>query len=171
VNEQATYLGKGIMEWVHTLEHSDPLRRRLAAYALGEIGLQAQAAVPALRGALQDPVNWVRVWAAAAFAKVTEDRSAVALLVAEMHAPQAFVRSLVAWHLGRLGANFPGIEAGIDALQQLLEDDDPSVQVEAGVALQTLQSKGSLPSGTAFLSAHKWQGLALQPHSPDFLRY
>jgi HEAT repeat protein len=58
--------------------------------------------------------------------------------------------------LGRLGANFPGIEAGIDALQQLLEDDDPSVQVEAGVALQTLQSKGSLPSGTAFLSAHKW---------------
>jgi len=105
--------------------------------------------------ALQDPVNWVRVWAAAAFAKVTDDRSAVALLVAERYAPQAFVRSLVAWHLGRLGANFPGIEAGIDALQQLREDDDPSVQAEACIALQTLQSKGSLPSGTAFLSSQK----------------
>jgi hypothetical protein len=155
VSEQETYLGKGIMEWAHTLEHSDPVLRRLAVYALGEIGPQAQAAVPALRVALQDQANWVRVWAAAAFAKVTEDRSAVALLIAEMQAPEAFVRSLVAWHLGRLGANFPGIEAGIDTLQQLLKDDDPNVQVEACVALQILQNKGSLPSGTAFLSSHK----------------
>jgi hypothetical protein len=46
------------------------------------------------------------------------------------------VRSLVAWHLGRLGADFPGIEAGIEALQQLLEDDNPSVQAEADIALQ-----------------------------------
>ena len=154
MNEPATYLGQGITAWVRTLEHSDPVLRRLAVYALGEIGLQAQAAVPALRGALQDPVNWVRVWAAAALAKVTADRRAVAVLVAEMRAPQAFVRSLVAWHLGRLGADFPGIEAGIEALQQLGEDEDLSVQAEAGVALQALQCKGSLPSGTAFLSSH-----------------
>ena len=153
MNEPATYLGQGITAWVRTLEHSDPVLRRLAVYALGEIGLQAQAAVPALRGALQDPVNWVRVWAAAALAKVTADRRAVAVLVAEMRAPQAFVRSLVAWHLGRLGADFPGIEAGIEALQQLREDDDPSVQAEACIALQTLRYKGSLPSGTAFLSS------------------
>ena len=155
MSEPATYLGKGGTEWAQTLEHSDPLLRRLAVYALGEIGPQAQAAVPALRVVLQDPVNWVRVWAASAFAKVTEDRSAVALLVAEMHAPQAFVRSLAAWHLGRLGADFPGIEAGIEALQQLREDDDPSVRAEACIALQTLQSKGSLPSGTAFLSSSR----------------
>jgi HEAT repeat protein len=152
VSEQATYLGKGVTEWMQTLENSDPILRRLAVYALGEIDPPAQAVVPALRVALQDPVNWVRVWAAAAFAKVTEDRSAVALLVAEMRAPEAFVRSLVAWHLGRLGVDFPGIEAGIEALQQLLEDGNPSVRAEAGVALQGLQCKGSLPSGTAFLS-------------------
>jgi HEAT repeat protein len=151
VSEQATYLGKGGTEWAQTLEHSDPILRRLAVYALGEIGPPARVAVPALRVVLQDPFNWVRVWAASAFARVTEDRSAVALLVAEMHAPEAFVRSLVAWHLGRLGADFPGIEAGIEALQQLLEDDDPSVQAEAGIALQALQTKGSLPSGIAFL--------------------
>jgi HEAT repeat protein len=152
VSEQAIYLGKSVTEWMQTLENSDPILRRLAVYALGEIDSPAQAVVPALRVALQDPVNWVRVWAAAAFAKVTEDRSAVALLVAEMRAPEAFVRSLVAWHLGRLGVDFPGIEAGIEALQQLLEDGNPSVRAEAGVALQTLQCKGSLPSGTAFLS-------------------
>ena len=155
MNEPATYLGKEGMEWVQTLQHSDPILRRLAVYALGELGPQGQGGVPALRVALQDPVNWVRVWAASAFAKVTNDRSAVAVLVAERHAPQAFVRSLVAWHLGRLGANFPGIEAGIDALQHLRDDDDPSVQAEACIALQTLQSKGSLPSGTAFLSSQK----------------
>ena len=153
MSEQATYLGKGATEWAQILEHSDPILRRLAVYALGEISPPAQAAVSALRVALQDPVNWVRVWAAAAFAKVTEDRSAVALLVTEMRAPEAFVRSLVAWHLGRLGVDFPGIEVGIEALQQLLEDGNPSVRAEAGVALQTLQCKGSLPSGTAFLSS------------------
>jgi HEAT repeat protein len=153
VSEQATYLGKDGTAWAQILEHSDPILRRLAVYALGEISPPVQAVVSALRVALQDPVNWVRVWAAAAFAKVTEDRSAVALLVAEMRAPEAFVRSLVAWHLGRLGVDFPGIEAGIEALQQLLEDDNPSVRAEAGVALQTLQSKGSLPSGIAFLSS------------------
>ena len=153
MSEQATYLGKGGTEWAQTLEHSDPVLRRLAVYALGEIGPPARAVVPALRVVLQDPFNWVRVWAASAFARVTEDRSAVALLVAEMRAPEAFVRSLVAWHLGRLGADFPGIEAGLEALQQLLEDNDPSVQAEAGIALQTLQSKGSLPSGIAFLSS------------------
>ena len=154
MNEPATYLGKEGMEWVQTLQHSDPILRRLAVYALGEIGPQAPGGVPALRVALQDPVNWVRVWAAAAFAQVTNERRAVAVLVAERQAPQAFVRSLVAWHLGRLGANFPGIEAGIDALQHLRDDDDPSVQAEARIALQTLQCKGSLPSGTAFLSSH-----------------
>ena len=153
MSEQDAYLGKGITEWAHTLEHSDPVLRRLAVYALGEIGPPARVVVSALRVVLQDPCNWVRVWAASAFARVTEDRSAIALLVAEMHAPEAFVRSLVAWHLGRLGADFPGIEVGIEALQQLLKDDNPSVRAEAGIALQSLQSKGSLPSGIAFLSS------------------
>ena len=155
MSEQATYLGQDGTAWAHTLEHQDPVLRRLAVYALGEIGPQAHAVVPALSVVLQDPFNWVRVWAAAALAKVTADRRAIAVLVAEMHAPQAFVRSLVAWHLGRLGADFPGIEAGVNALQQLCDDDDPSVQEEACIALQALQGKGSLPSGTAFLSSHR----------------
>ncbi len=55
MSEPATYLGKGETEWAQTLEHSDPVLRRLAVYALGEIGPQAQAAGPALRVVLQDP--------------------------------------------------------------------------------------------------------------------
>ena len=41
VNEPATYLGKDGTEWAQTLQHSDPILRRLAVYALGEIGPQA----------------------------------------------------------------------------------------------------------------------------------
>ncbi len=154
MGELATYLGKDGTAWAQTLAHDDPVQRRLAVYALGEIGPQAQPVVPALDAALQDQVNWVRVWAAAAFAKASGDPRAVALLIAEIQAPEAFVRSLVAWHLGRLGAEFPGIEAGIDALRQLLDDEGPSVRIEAALALQVLQGKGSLPSGAAFPSRH-----------------
>jgi HEAT repeat protein len=151
LGELATYLGRDAAAWAQLLAQNDPVQRRLAVYALGEIGPRAQPVFPALDAALQDQVNWVRVWTAAAYAKATGDRRAVALLIAEIQAPEAFVRSLVAWHLCRLGTEFPGIEAGIDALRQLLDDDDPSVRVEAALALQALQGKGSLPSGTAFL--------------------
>jgi len=154
VSKSATYLGKDGAAWAQTVAHDDPVQRRLAVYALGEIRPQAQPIVPALDTALQDQVNWVRVWTAAAIAKATGDPRAVAALIAEIPAVEVFVRSLVAWHLGRLGAEFPGIEAGIDALRQLLGDDDPSVRIEAALALQALQSKGSLPCGAAFLSRH-----------------
>jgi HEAT repeat protein len=154
VSELASYLGKDGAAWAQMLADPDPVLRRLAAYALGEIGPPAQSVRAALDTGLRDPVDWVRVWTASAVAKVTGDRRAVELLIAEMHAPETFVRSLVAWHLGRLGADFPGIEIGIATLQQLLDDGDPSVRAEAGLALQTLQCKGSLPSGTAFLSSN-----------------
>lgn len=157
MSESATYLGKDGAAWAQAVAHDDPVQRRLAVYALGEIRPQAQSIVPALDTALQDQVNWVRVWTAAAIAKATKDPRAVAALIAEIQADEAFVRSLVAWHLGRLGAEFPGIEGGIDALRQLLDDDDPSVRIEAALALQALQSKGCLPSGTDFLPRHgRW---------------
>jgi len=155
VSESATYLGKDGAAWAQTVAHDDPVQRRLAVYALGEIRAQAQPIVPALDTALQDQLG----------ARVDRRRHrqsdrrsrAVAALIAEIQAVEAFVRSLVAWHLGRLGAEFPGIERGIDALRQLLGDDDPSVRIEAALALQALQSKGSLPSGAAFLSRHgRW---------------
>lgn len=153
MSKRATYLGQDADSWAQKLTDRDPVLRRLAIYALGEIGPQAKAVASALDAGLQDPIDWVRVWTAASLAKMTGDRRALTSLVAEIRSPEAFVRSLAAWHLGRLGANFPGIEAGIEALQRLRDDDDPSVRAEAEIALRTLQSKGSLPSGTAFLSS------------------
>ena len=151
MSEQPTYLGKDAAAWAQVLTHRDPVLRRLAVYALGEIGAQLPAAAAALGAGLQDKVDWVRVWAAAALAKAAGDDRAVELLIAEIHAPEAFVRSLAAWHLGRLGPEFPGIAAGLDALEQLRDDADPSVRAEATLALQTLRRKGAPPSGAAFV--------------------
>src|SRR5262249_51532726 len=82
---QDTYLETSVADWVGALRSSDPLLRRLGAYALGEIGPAAREAVPDLTAALQDPVRFVRVWAAAALARVAPPgREAVGVLVAEM---------------------------------------------------------------------------------------
>jgi len=143
---QVAYLGTSAADWVGALKSSDPLLRRLGAYALGEIGPAAREAAPDLSAALQDPVRFVRVWAAAALARVAPSGGeAVGVLVANMKDEAAFVRSLAAWHLGRLGPAFPGIEQALIPLQQLEGDKDPSVAAEAALALGLLQGKGAPP--------------------------
>ena len=49
---QVTYLGTSVADWVGALKSSDPLLRRLGAYALGEI-FQMQKA-PMIRVALEE---------------------------------------------------------------------------------------------------------------------
>ena len=68
MSAQVAYIGTSVPDWVRELSSSDPLQRRLGAYALGEIGPAATEAVSDLAAALQDPVAFVRVWAAAALA-------------------------------------------------------------------------------------------------------
>ena len=65
-----SYLGVATGDWVAALKSSVPLERRLAAHALAEIGPAAREAVPALTKALRDPESFVRMWAAAALARV-----------------------------------------------------------------------------------------------------
>src|ERR1700747_3845056 len=121
---QAAYLGTSIADWVGEFWSSDPLQRRLGAYALGEIGPAATEAVSDLAAALQDPVGFVRVWAAAALARVAPPGGeSVTVLIAELGNALAFVRTLAAWHLGRLGPAFPGIEQALLSLRQLACDN------------------------------------------------
>ena len=153
MSEQVTYLGTSVADWVGALKSSDPLLRRLGAYALGEIGPAAREAVPDLTAALQDPVRFVRVWAAAALARVEPPGGeAVGVLVAEMKDELAFVRSLAAWHLGRLGPALPDIEQALIPLRQLEGDKDPSVRAEAVLALGLLEGKGAPPPELKSLS-------------------
>ena len=146
MSAQVGYLGTSVADWVGALSSSDPLLRRLGAYALGEIGPAALEAVPDLAAALQDPVGFVRVWAAAALARVAPSGGeSIALLVAELGDELAFVRSLAAWHLGRLGPDFPDIEQALVPLRHLEGDKDPSVRAEAALALGMLEGKGAPP--------------------------
>jgi HEAT repeat protein len=102
---------------------------------------------------LKDPVGFVRVWAAAALARVSpQGGESVTVLSAELSNEFAFVRSLAAWHLGRLGPAFPGIEQALLPLRQLEADEDPSVRVEAALALGMLERKGAPPPELKSLS-------------------
>jgi HEAT repeat protein len=150
---QITYLGTPLADWLGSLSSDDPLRRRLGAYALGEIGPSAREAVPALATALQDPVAFVRVWAASSLARLAPSRGeSMTVLIAELDDDLAFVRSLAAWHLGRLGPAFPDIDRAIIPLRRLAGDDDPSVRTEAALALGMLEGRGAPPPELKSLS-------------------
>ena len=77
---------------------------------------------------------------------------AITDLVAEMKDELAFVRSLAAWHLGRLGPALPVIEQALIPLRQLEGDKDPSVRAEAALALGLLEGKGAPPPELKSLS-------------------
>jgi HEAT repeat protein len=107
----------------------------------------APEAVPPLAEALRDSESFVRVWAAAALARVEpEHPDVIHALVAGTRDGTSFVRSLAAWHLGRLGPRHPGIEVAVPDLRELLNDNDPSVCAEALVALENLAGKGAPPA-------------------------
>src|SRR6516225_926875 len=98
MSRQPSYLGVATAGWVAALKSSNSLERRLAAHALAE--------------ALRDPESFVRVWAAAALARVEpEHPDVIPGLVAGTRDGISFVRSLAAWHLGRLGPRHPGIRS------------------------------------------------------------
>jgi HEAT repeat protein len=98
-------------------------------------------------------VSFIRVWAAAALARVEpEHPDAIPALVAGTRDGIHFVRSLAAWHLGRLGPRHPGIEAAVPELRELLNDNDPSARAEALVALGNLAGKGAPPTELKSLS-------------------
>src|SRR5947209_16820199 len=50
---QVDYHGRTVSQWIEVLRSPDPQLRCQAAYALGQIGPQAQAALPALLQAFQ----------------------------------------------------------------------------------------------------------------------
>ncbi|MFJ6135469.1 HEAT repeat domain-containing protein [Kitasatospora sp. NPDC092286] len=132
------YLDRPAEYWMSFVRSDDPTERRLGVYALGEIG--SVEVVPALEAALHDSFSFVRVWAAAALARAACDKQkdAVLALSAESADSAGFVRSLVAWSLGRLSYQQGGEAAAVQTLRVLLEDPDASVRAEADLALHQI---------------------------------
>jgi HEAT repeat protein len=142
MSSDGIYLNRTAQQWADAMRDTDSLMRRLAAYALGEIGPAARDVVPALAAALQDEASFVRTWAAAALARVEPtNTTAIAALGAAAADERPFVRSLAVWHLGRLGPDAPGLADLMPSVEKLLEDPDPSVRAEAGLALQRLRQE------------------------------
>ena len=138
----ARYLGKTSSDWSRLLQDGEPVVRRLAADALGELGAAAKDEAPQLRSLLKDEVEFVAVWAAAALAHVDPScQDAIEKLLEATQSSTYFVRSLAAWHLGRLGRDHPAAAAALPAIAKLLDDEDPSVGVEAALACDRLSGK------------------------------
>ncbi|MBM4071862.1 MAG: hypothetical protein FJ271_23495 [Planctomycetes bacterium] len=138
----AAYLDRSAADWLAGLRSNDALERRLAAYALGEIGPTAKVlAQTELLAALGDAEPFVRVWAAAALARVAPESipQALASLVDATGAEVYWIRSLAAWQLGRLGPATPGIDAALPPLEALRNDPDRNVRTEAEHACKRLR--------------------------------
>lgn len=138
------YLDQPLEIWIAQLQDDDPLIRRLAVYALSMIGPGCcSAALPALVPLLEDPEDFVRIWAAAALVRIEPaDPRALQTLLAGLRDPQGFIRSLSAWHLGREGPEIPEIDRALPILHSLLEDPNASVRAEAELAIKELHTDG-----------------------------
>jgi HEAT repeat protein len=140
-----TYLNKRTEIWIKDLTDKNPIVRRAALYALGEIGPTARSAAPQVRRLLKDKEPFVRLWAANAMAKIElkKKRDVIATLKSGLNDRAGFVRSLSASFLGALGSDYIGVKAVIRALERCLTDSDESVRVEAALALKRIQGKGA----------------------------
>lgn len=139
------YLNRGTEVWVKGLTDKDPVARRAAVYALGEIGPAARKVAPQIRRLLKDKESFVRLWAANAMAKIqpAKKRDAIATLKRGLTDQAGFVRSLAASFLGALGSECTGIKAVLPALERCLTDADESVRGEAARAIKRIHGKGA----------------------------
>jgi HEAT repeat protein len=132
----ATWEGKTVAQWADALADEDVRVRWYAAYALGQLGPQAVAAVPALMTRLklredQPEQEYVRGGAAWALGRIGSDQ-AVPLLIETLASKHVSVRRNAPLALGRLGKASVG---AVDKLLELLRDPDATVRVNSAVAL------------------------------------
>jgi HEAT repeat protein len=113
-------------------EHRDIIHRAVLE-ALGDIGPDARAAVPAIRTFLGAGNGFVRASAAVAFWKISGQAGpAVDAMVELLEKGNWYSKRWSAEGLGRMG---PAAEAGVPALVKALTDADSGVRRDAAVAL------------------------------------
>ena len=107
--QEVTFEGKTLTEWTAELKDGDWEQRLMAAWALGEIGPAAAAAVPELVKAVQDEDAWLRMYSAHALGVIGQATEAERT---EMRRLMTFVANVVndedwnptkaGWHRGNV---------------------------------------------------------------------
>ena len=115
------------------VRESDPGTRYLAAKALGEIGDEAEAAVPTLLSALRDNDMFLRAGIAGALIKI--GYPAVPGLTKALFDPNRAVRRAACKALGKIGS-----ERAVPALIYSLNDGNAGVRKFAREALQRIDT-------------------------------
>lgn len=123
---------------IEQVRHRFPVTRLRAIKALGKLGPDASAALPALTLALDDTDSKVREAAAAAVGSIGPQ--ALKVMPSMLTHPDKYVRRQAVWALSKMG---------IDALSmrhhlcQALKDEDPRTASGAAQAIGTLGELGS----------------------------
>lgn len=129
-------LPDGIAPLVQALTDKQAAVRRAAAQALGDVGPKAESAAPALRDALQQGDQSLRVDIATALVKIGAiRREELQFLVAGLSDPDAKVRSKAASFLGEAPSL---VHEALPALMRVLEDECLDVRCSALTALGTI---------------------------------
>ena len=128
--------------------------RAEAAETLGDIGLAAGPAVPALAGRLRDESPQVRAQAAEALGTIAQtDADAAPALAEALGDENDNVRRNAAFALVRLG---PHAEEAIPALRDVLYDEDRYVRGDAAQALLRIGTRQAREAVLPFLETSRW---------------
>lgn len=124
------------------LSDTDEYVRADAAGALGALGPLAKPAEPTLQKALKDDAELVRVNAASALWRVSENNKDLILPVLRegMTSRQSFVRVSSIWSLQQMGPAAAGAQKD---LRRALDDEDEFVRRSAAAALGDIGPKAS----------------------------
>ena len=140
---------------VRCLADKKPRVRRLAAFALGEIGPDAKGAVAPLIEQLKDGDRSVRWYAARALGRIGSDAShSIAALVGTLADKDDNVRAAAAEALGSIQPTAPAV---VEGLIRSLRDEDGNVQHVVAEALGKLGDDAvpAIPALTDMLKSRK----------------
>jgi HEAT repeat protein len=133
------YEDKSVAELIEMLRAPEPQRRAQAAYALGQQGEGAKAAVPELTKALTDKNLQVRTQATIALGRLGPAATPVAAALTKgLLDPDAALRRHSAVALGRLG---PAAKSALPALRRASRDEAPIVRQAAEEAIKLIQAR------------------------------
>lgn len=152
-----TYQGKTTSQWIEALKSNDAGLRFTAAWALGEIGEHAVAAVPALIEAFKDEHRNVRWNSLEAVGKIGPGATAAIPALTEiLKHPEDTMRWRAAWALGGIG---PTAASAVPSLTELLTDESGDVRMNAAQALGKIgPAAASAAAGLAkALADEDWQ--------------